>query len=449
MHAPRSAFRAAAATLLCCAALISGCSEPPDSPAVIKARSLLQRNESQAALDALEGDASAEGHYLKSVALERLKLHETASHEIAAALELRPDNAKYQSFQARLELVQGDRKSGQKMIATYLEHPTSAMAALCAFYGYELERVRNLASKQAEETTNNGKEARKALATSARLCAEIPEFQRELLELTLRTGLPEEAESIAAKLLAVDPSDQQLIQKRLTALLLSKKSDQAFEIARENYVAQDRSERGAAMYSAVFTTLGANTTRDSQIEELCKRYPRNTDVQANTAIYYAKSDRLELAETRLSDAISQQNETAARQKLIQIAIDMPLELGNAQVAERTFEAHRAQIDDPLLLQYFEARLLHLQGKQAESLEKLTALIGALKAHGARGTPLSRETLLWMRKLIVGQTDQQKLSGAMKALDQLQETLDPQGAAESNTAPVQPAATEENPNEAKP
>ena len=79
---------------LTCLAIL-GCNGSGPSKAIVDAGRFFQMGKNQEALDALKDEESAEGSYLKAVALTRLKLSDTAREQILKAIELDEENAKY------------------------------------------------------------------------------------------------------------------------------------------------------------------------------------------------------------------------------------------------------------------------------------------------------------------------------------------------------------------
>jgi hypothetical protein len=74
---------------------------------VEKARKMLQINRPQAAIDALANEDSAEGHYLKAVALQSLGKLDAARDQMSEAISIAPHQPKYQGYQFVLQVAAG------------------------------------------------------------------------------------------------------------------------------------------------------------------------------------------------------------------------------------------------------------------------------------------------------------------------------------------------------
>src|SRR5579871_4412581 len=155
-------------------AFACGCGESQNRPLLEAARRNLQINRTQQAIDLLAKDSSAEGHYLKGVALYRLNLRNPAEEEIQAALKLKPKVAKYRGFELLLELANKNRTAIDQLIALYDENRSSGAISLFVTSAFTIK--------------GDAQRSLEAFDASLALASDAPEFMFELLKHAVGTG---------------------------------------------------------------------------------------------------------------------------------------------------------------------------------------------------------------------------------------------------------------------
>lgn len=433
--------------MLACS-LLAGCGSSGPSPAVVDARRLFQFGQYNEAIDALSDDDSAEAAYLKSVAMHRLKLPESAQPQIEAALEAEPDNPKYQAFHARLQLLAGDTTVAPKLIELFEKNPTSAAVALVAFYGYQGTRMEQLIGKQGEAAAKSHELGIEALKSAIILNSEIPEFQRELLALATKLKLGTEAQALADKLSEIAPDDPVIAKQRIAVLLQTGRMVTALEACEKLYKQQHQSEEVAMIYAIPLSTLPASADNDRKFREVVDRYPGNAEIVTKFAIFMTRTKRHDEAAKVLDRAIQRIKEPSVRQKLMYVAIDLPLEVGKADDAERSLERYRDSIDDPLLVNYFEGRLLYIRNKPLEAIDKLKLVFQTQQKTPGSNLGLAKEALKWMKLILTTQLGNRNLEQVQQAIKELEAATqsvveERQQAAGSQTPDDEPSASDDN------
>jgi Tfp pilus assembly protein PilF len=461
-HCSASSLRAGALCLLllCAAVGLSGCGAAGPSEAVLQARRLFQLGEEQQAIDALQADDSAEAAYLKALGMSRLKLRDAALEQIAVAIEREPENPKYRGFQMRLQLLSGDTTQAEQLIELHAEHGATPAVALFAFYAYEGQRLEHLNDKDQQAAATSRKQALGVLSSAIVLSAEIPEFQRELLALAVKLKLGKPAESLADKLHAAVPDDPIIARQRIATFLQTRNGKRALEAARELYERENRGESAAMVYSIPLSQLAPSSEAERIFRELVERYPLNAEIAAKFAIYLTRARRSVEADQVLGRAIDRQTDPKLKERLINIAVGLPLEAGDAQQAERSLDRYRDEIADPLLITYLEGRLLFLQGKPASALVKLKEVLKSQDAQVGSNLALSNDALKWIGTILSDKAGRRKLRSVSEAIDALGQTAGevateeqaegalPQGPpADESTPPPADGASSGNPGEA--
>ena len=425
-----------------CLLVLAGCGGSGTSPAVLEARRLFQLGQLHEAIDALQDDDSAEASYLKSVAMHRLKLPESAKPQIEAALAADPENPKYQAFQLRLQLLAGDTSIAPKLIELYNQHPTSAAVCLIAFYGYQGTRMEQLIGKQTEAAAESHRLGIEALKSAIVLNVGIPEFQRELLGLATKLKLGKEAQALADKLKEVAPDDPTIARQRISALLQTGRMVTALEACEELYEQQNQSEAAAAIYAIPLSALPPSADHDRKFRDIVDRYPGNPEIVTKFAVYMTRAGRHEEAAKVIDRAIQRQVKPIVRQRLIHVAVDLPLEVGNAEQAERTLERYRDEMDDPLLVSYFEGRLLYIQHKPREALEKLKLVFETQQKTPGSNLGIAVEALKWMKLILTTQVGNRSLEEVQKAIQELEAATQSAIDEQSSISPPGPKSAED-------
>lgn len=84
------------------------------------------------AIDALAREDSAEGHYLKAIALQSVGEHTPAREQIDESLAIAPEEVKYKGYQALLDLASHKQGAAQRLIDLYDLHSSSPAIAFFA-----------------------------------------------------------------------------------------------------------------------------------------------------------------------------------------------------------------------------------------------------------------------------------------------------------------------------
>ncbi len=384
-----------------------GCGESGPSEQVIEARRRFQRREVQEALDALGSETSTEGRYLKAVALHYLEMPDAARDQIKLALEVDPDNVKYRGLELRLRLPEGKLEVADELIRLHEQNPSSAAVALFAFWAHGAKRLSYESKKQTDQAKRSGQAALSALKASIALSAETPELQREQLELARAFRLEEATQSLVKKLREAAPDDVEL--------LLASKTDAALADARKHYIEQNRSEKAAMVYANALATSNANALGDREFRDLVNRHALNTAIVSLYAVYLAKSNRLTESSDVLDAAIKKQTRKAGKLHLMRIAVYVPLERGDADLAEQQLTRYRAKIADPLLSSYFEGRILFLRKDYQGALDKLTRVVEAQKNVVGSSRKLATEALVWIKRVLADRAVANQLQKAADAV----------------------------------
>lgn len=395
--------------VLAVAALIVVSTDDGDSEAIAiqdEARRLLQIDRPQEALDLLAGHPEAilsEGHYLKAVALDRLKMKDAALAAIRTATAAAPENSKYRGLELRLQLFETTGPFADEILDLYSQNPSSAALALFAFYAHQARRLQLTSESKAAEANAEHGRSLPALQTAATLAAEIPEFQRELLTFAMQFGQAESARSLVDRLLALDPGNEDFLKHKIAVLLMQKKPAEALDAARALYEQSGRSEQAALTYSAVLDRISIQKERVAELRELAAAHPENLVLIQRLASYLARAGHVAEACDVLAESLKHVSDQEERWDLVNSAVYIPLEAGHAELAERQLERYRSDIREEALLDYFQGRLLYLKGQPDAAIAKLSQ-VAVRNADESGSRSLATEAAIWAQKIKAEQAE---------------------------------------------
>lgn len=380
-----------------------------------EARRHLQLGRPQEALDVLAAGQTTpllpEGNYLKAVALDRLKMKDAALDAIRTAVAEDPENPKYRGLELRMQLFEDSGPAADEILELYSQNSASAALALFAFYAHQARRMQFLQESQAAEANAEHARSLPALEAAATLAGEIPEFQRELLTFSMQFGLADQARHLVDRLVLLDPANEDFAKHKIAVLLLQKKPAEALEAARAFYEQAGRTEQAALTYSAVLNRITIQEERLAELRELAADHPQNLTLMQRLGSYLARAGHVDEACALLDDAIGRAEDEATRWELVNTAVYIPLEAGRGELAGSQLERYRSHVRDDVLLNYFEGRVLYLNGRKEEALAKLSQ-VGAGTADAFGGQGLAVEAAIWMQKIkseMEGSTDKTSAS----------------------------------------
>lgn len=367
---------------LCLALLLAGCGGNKTNESVQQAKHLLAVGKPQEALDKLAEDYSAEALFVKSVALNRMDLKDAGAEQIQKAIALNPGEARYRAYQLRLQLQAGNDQAADEILSIYDNHKSSAAIALAAAFAY--------AQKHKPE------EASQTLKASIALSDASPEFLPDMLILALRAQMGPEAQTALAKIEKLGPGDPALARQRIATLMMVNEMDAAVRQARELYIKEDRTEQAARLYARALSSAPATAERDKALEEVLQRYPREDELVVMYVSYLAKSKRLTQAIEYLDKSI-EKFPAGSKDLLRNVAVNLPLEMEDADTAEEQLRKYRASIRQPLLLELYDGRILLLRKDYGKALATFAAVMEAGKNDEGGSRALVAEAYKWLRQ----------------------------------------------------
>ncbi|MBI1311281.1 tetratricopeptide repeat protein [bacterium] len=368
-----------------------------------QARPLLQQGRNDEALDvltSLDGSvAPPENRYLKAIALDRLQRYEAANAEITQAIEQSPKTARYKALELKLRLFARDRDSIDQLIEMNRDFASVGAVALFATYGFQAKAVLLDIENKPEAAAYHRKRKTQTLATALTLSSEMPELYPELLQFARREGRNEEALSLLNELLKLNPQDLKLRDDKVKVLIALKQIDDAVELAGVLYDETGGTKTGAEYFAAIVAQASDAPEHRQKLRRLTELYPQSTQIISHLAVYLTRTGHLAEAQTKLAEAIGKRADTEDRETLVFAAITLPLEVNSPDLAEETLRKYRSYLKDPLLVDYFEARILYLRKRHSDAVRRMLQIVEAAKKNGGGSQRLATEALTWVRTIL--------------------------------------------------
>ncbi len=383
-------------------ALLTGCGGERLTPAALAARKALQFERPQNALEKLSegaGDQSVEGHYLRACALEQLDRLTAAKAEVKLAIAAAPKNPKYKGYSLRLKLFDADESAIDSLLQLHDENPSSAAVSLYAVFAYQAKHVKQRSENKLRAARVQLEKAQASLKTALSLAAEIPECQRELVEMAIWFEQPDDALKLVDTLLRDEPDRVELLQQRVRVLLLSKQPAETISAAATVYKRRGRTEAAAVEFANVLNRLPPSPAVMEQYDSIRTQFPANTAILLRHCWSLGKGGRVVDACQELGKSFEQQTDSRRRQILAQSAVAIPLEMNNPEVAAVQLKKYRKEISNDQMLAFFEGQLAEQRKDFALSVEKMQEVVNAYRTDSSASSELARVALTRIRQVL--------------------------------------------------
>lgn len=385
---------------------IVGCGGESLSPAALAARKALKFERAQEALDKLSAqpvDDTPEGHYLRAISLERLNRMEAADAEAKIAAERAPKNPKYQGLVLRLQLFRGDEKAIDPLLELHDQHPSSAAVSLDAIYAFQAKSVRQRTELKLRAAKVQLEKAEASLQTAISLAAEIPECHNELIGMAIWFERPDDALKLLDGLLHEEPDNIDFLRNRTKVLMMAKRSADAISAASLLYRKLERTEVAAVEFANTLNRLQPSPAVLEQYAALRETFPQNTAILLRQCWSLGKAGRMDEVTELLGTAFDHQTDKQRKRLIAESAVAIPLEMGDAVVAEKQLKRYRSTIRDNQLLTFLEGQLAFLRKEYDASYAKMNSVIETYRKDNTSSRELSQAALGWIRRLATQQT----------------------------------------------
>ena len=432
---------------------LPGCGSGAYDENIKAARIHLQLSRNDKALMELgaseDSDAPAEYHYLKAITLDRLSRNEAANTEIARAIELAPDNPKYKGLELRFRLFARDRSSVDQLIELNRKFASTSAVALFATYGFHAKAM--LLKDEDKPAASKYHDDRKlrTLETACTLSREMPELHPELLNFAVLYEKSDQALRLVDELLAMDKDSIQLKDKKIRVLLQLKKPDDAIPIAQGIYKEQRTNRQAGEAFAAVLGQGSLTDEHDQAFSDLMDRFPLNTVVITKYAVYLTRTGRMAAAHTLIDKGLTKIRSEEDKESLAFIAITLPLEAGSPEIADIALRKYEQHLKEELLVEFFHARILFLQRRYSESVQKMMNIVDAARLRQDGSRVLATEALVWIKKILADKVLKEQMERVLGAAEAQNRRFEVQVATEEQIKAAERDRENEQSSDAKP
>lgn len=431
--------------ILCLATIPGGCNRHLPTAQVEVARKHLQLNRPQLAIEALAKEDSAEGHYLKAVALQAKGERVAAREQIDEALSISPEEVKYKAYQSLLDLAAHKPGAAQHLIELYDGHSSSPAIAFFATRAFVAQHnlqgaVRSFKlgltlvdevpefmfqALQHAVTTEQDADARQLLKKLEDAAPNDAEFLRELLNVAVKAKLVEPAQHLFQRVQKLTPEALDLPELQVKMELLLGRPEAALAAAHKALEAAPNQPELELLLAESLLRSDPKPERERELVALVAKHPDNPDFIARHANYLVKNKRLPDALNVLNKAIAQTKATAVKATLLNMVIRTPLEANAPGLAEQQLTMHQAKFSNPAVADYFMGRILFLKHDYAGALERFQKVVTSQgTAPSDAGRALAAECLVWQRRILANQAVDERLKAAQEELKKISQPPSP-------------------------
>lgn len=422
-------------------AFVGGCGSRAPTAQVEIARTHLQLNRPQLAVEALAKEDSAEGHYLKSVALQSLGQTAAARDQITEALSIDSTDPKYRGYEAVLDLNAGKKEAGQKLIELFEVRPSSPALAFFVTRAYAVKgdikgAIRSFKlgltlidevpefmfhALQYAVTTEQPDIARQLLAKLEKKAEKDAEFLRVLLDVAVKAKLVEPAQHLYQRITELTPDAPDLKDLHVKMELLLGRPEAALVAAHEALKSDPDQASTEMLLSEALLRADPKPERERELAALAAKHPNNPDFLRRHVLYLAKEKRVPEAVEVLNRGIALSKIPAARASLLSMAIRIPVEDGNALLAEQQLARHQAAFSNPRVADYFRGRILYLKGDLTGAVDQFQKVVAASTEGDSEAERLiTAECLAWQKRILSGNSTKENLEKAQKDLKKIRQ-----------------------------
>ncbi|MDB5384616.1 MAG: hypothetical protein JWM11_262, partial [Planctomycetaceae bacterium] len=422
-----------------------------NSARVEEARKMLQINRPRMAIEALAKEDSAEGHYLKSIALQAVGQSKAAREQISEAIGMAPSETKYQGYNLVLQLGDGKSDAVNELIKLYAvskSSPGIAFFATRAFTQRKPPEIRNaiqafelgmtliddtpefmfsalhFAVDGLQQAPNPGEEelrkqkiviAERLLEKLERVAPKDPDLIKELLNWAIRGKLADSAQHLLQRFTELKADSPEIIELRVLVELMLGKASAAI-IAAQQAVSEHPGDPAMELMLAEAVWQAPPSAENEKIlTDLIAKHPENPEYVAKLALYLAKSKRVGDAVAVVNQALAVTKGGEQRGALLRLAVGIPLEANNAVLAEQQVNRYKPEFNNPKIVEYFEGRVLFLKQDFPAAKQRFQKVLENQQINRDADRMLAAECLIWYQRILKWELVNAKRAAAAEAL----------------------------------
>lgn len=416
--------------------ILQGCGYSGQSAKVEEARRQLQLNRPQLTIDLLAKVDTAEAHYLRAIALQALEQGQAARDQIGEALALDSEDPKFNGYLNLLDLAQGRAEAATKLIDLYTVRPSSPGVAFFATRAFLFKRDMPGAMKAFKlglsliddvpefmfnamnhaANTNQGEAVSLLIGKLEKIAPKDPEFIRSLLSTAIRARRVKDVERLLEVVAKLEPESPDLAELRIRAELMMGRNEAAVHAARQVLDERPNDEQLELMLAESLLQASPKPSHEKQLAELAQKHQDNPEFLAKYVLYLTQIKQLPKAIDLLNRTIDQTANPVVKSSLLQLAVGLPLESGDPVLAEKQVDRYQKEFTDPLMQEYFQARLQFLKNDLDGALARFRKVIEQAKENTTAHQALTAECVNWQHRILQQKTLNEKLGSLQEVVN---------------------------------
>jgi tetratricopeptide (TPR) repeat protein len=421
------------------------------SARVDQARRMLQINRPRLAIEALAKEESAEGHYLKAIALQSVGEAGAAREQIGDAIAIAPADPKYQGYDSVLKLTRGNTEVSDELIKTYELHPTSPGIAFFATRAF-LHRQppdSNAALQAFQQAVISIDQTPEFMFSALHFSVDSLQHTGTVIDKSVRDQLQTTAEGLLNQIEELAPQDIELLKELLTWAVQGKLVQSGKHLVQRITELQPDHPENTSLLVRVELMLGdpvaamaaaqralsehpddlalellladsvaqapASPENEEILAGLLTKHPDNPEFLAKLTVYLTRSKRLPDAVALINRALITCKPGPQRDALLNLAIGVPLEAKHAGLAEQQLKRFNSEFQNPHLLDYLEGRVLFLKQDYAGAKKHFQKVISPLQIKSDADRRRASECLVWYQQVLKWELGKAQEQAALKRL----------------------------------
>lgn len=413
---------------------------------------MLQIDRPRLAIEALVKEDSAEGHYLKAIALQSIGQKDAAQQQISESIAISPFDTKYQGYELLLRMTAGRTEAIEELIKLYDLQPSSpglAFFATLAFTKRKPPDVRgalkafdlgmtlidetpefmsnalHFAITGVQQTTGQGDEKlhQQKVAAAERLLQKLEQVApkdvdllKELLGWAVRGRLVEPSQHLLQRITELNADGPEITELRIMVELMLGQSANAIAVAKQAISDNPGDPKLELMLAEAAWQAPDSPENEKLLADLAYKHPENPEFIAKLVLYMAKGHRLTEAVNTVNQALAKTKAPEQRSALLRLAVGIPLEANDAVLSEQQVARYKSEFHDSRVIEYFEGRVLFLKKDYPAAKAKFQHVISQQQINTDADRKLVAECLIWLQKIVQFELVNAQREAAAKTLE---------------------------------
>jgi tetratricopeptide (TPR) repeat protein len=228
---------------------------------------------------------------------------------------------------------------------------------------------------------------------------EDSEFLRDLLDVAVKAKLADQAQHLLERVVKVTPNVPELPELRIKLDMLLQRNDAAIAGAREILKSDPNNATAQILLAEALVRSDPKPEHEKELADMAAKHPDNPNFLRRHVLYLAKVKRLPEGLASINQAIARSKLPVVKTTLLNMAVRIPLEEANADLAEQQLKLHQAALNNPFIVDYMTGRILFLRKDYVGAVEQFQKVIESpTVAETEPGRVLRAECQSWQQQI---------------------------------------------------